>query len=56
MSNNRPYDTILLSQHISVSAAAKSLISALVGLSFIVSTVACGGEVATAPPPFELSK
>ena len=54
MSNNRPYDPILWSRHISVSAAAKSLIIALATLSSIVSTVACGGEVATAPPPFEL--
>ena len=55
MSNNRPYDPILRSRHISVSATAKSLIIALAALSFMVSNVGCGGEVATAPPPFELA-
>lgn len=54
MSNNRPFDSTLRSQHISVSAAAKSLVIALATFSFIVSTVACGGEVATAPAAFEL--
>ena len=54
MSNNRPSDPILRSQHSSVSAAAKSVIIALAALSFIVSNVACGGEVATAPAPFKL--
>ena len=54
MTNNRPFDPILWSRYISVSAGAKSLIIALAALSLIVSTVVCGGEVATAPAPFEL--
>ena len=54
MSNNRPVEPIPRSQHISVSAAARSLMIALAAFSSIVSTWACGGEVATAPAPFKL--
>ena len=54
MSNNRPFVPILWSRYISVSAAAKSLMISLAAYSFIVSTMSCGGEVATAPAPFKL--
>ena len=49
-----PFHPILQSRHIGESAIAISLIAALAAFSLTVTAVACGGEFATGPTPFEL--
>ena len=49
-----PFHPILQSRHIGESAIAISLIAALAAFSLTVTAVACGGELATGPVPFEL--